>query len=70
MGGTGGYILSELGQIKTNTTWFHLYVECKKQNKGTKRHRVIDTENKEVVAREEADWESREIDEGDWEVQR
>ena len=33
----GKYVmLSEISQRKTNTTWFHLYVESKKQNKQTK----------------------------------
>ena len=27
-----GIMLSEVGQRKTNTIWFHLYMESKKQN--------------------------------------
>ena len=27
--------LSEVSQTKTNTVWFHLYVESQKQNKWT-----------------------------------
>ena len=39
-----GIMLSEISQRKTNTTWFHLYVESKEQNthkklKQTHRHR-------------------------------
>ena len=30
-------MLSEISQTKTNTLWFHLYVESKKQNKWTNR---------------------------------
>ena len=30
-------MLSEISQIKTNTTWSHLYVESKKQNKPTNK---------------------------------
>ena len=28
-----GIMLSEISQTKTNTIWFHIYVESKKQNK-------------------------------------
>ena len=38
-----GIMLSELSQIKTNTTWLHFYVEFKLQNK------LINTENKLLV---------------------
>ena len=35
IGGLRGLMLSEISQRKTNTVWFHLYMESKKQNKGT-----------------------------------
>ena len=47
-------VLSESSKIKTNTPWFHLYVEVKKtneMNKHNKIERVIDSEDKHVVAR-------------------
>ena len=49
-----GIMLSEISQTKTNTVWFHLYVESKKQNKWTNitKHK----QNKQVVAREEGRW--------------
>ena len=28
-----GIMLNEISQKKTNTIWYHLYVECKKHNK-------------------------------------
>ena len=28
-----GYYVTEINQRKTNTTWVHLYVESKKENK-------------------------------------
>ena len=47
-----GLMLSEISQRKTNTVWYHLYVESKKYNKLvniTKRSRPTDIENKLVV---------------------
>ena len=36
----GGIMLSEISQRKTNTIWFHLYVESKTQNKQNRnKHR-------------------------------
>ena len=50
-------MLSKINQTKTNidTVLFHLYVESKKQNKQAKQNinKLIGTENKLVVAREE-----------------
>ena len=40
--------LSEISQIKTNTTWYHLHVESKKEYKWMytqNRNTVTDTEN-------------------------
>ena len=61
-----GIMLSEISHTKTNTVWYHLYVESKKQSKLvniTERNRL--TENKLVVSggREKIG------EEGDWEVQ-
>ena len=47
-----GMMLSEIRQRKTNTVWYHLYVESKKQNKlvnKQKGERLTDIENKLVV---------------------
>ena len=33
MDGFGGHYVSEISQIKTNTLWYHLYMESKKYNK-------------------------------------
>ena len=52
-------------QRKTNTVWFHLYVESKKQNKQKTRNRIIDTQNKLVVAGEEGVGGIGKIDEED-----
>ena len=54
-------MLSEISQRKrqrkTNIVWFHLYVESKKTNEqmSQNRNRVIDTENKQVLARGDGD---------------
>ena len=45
-----GIMLSERRQRKTNTIWYHIYVEYKNENKT---NRLIDTENKPVIARGE-----------------
>ena len=60
-------MLRERSQKKTNAIWFHLYVETKNSN----RNRLIDTENKLVVARGKGDggMDKILIDEGDYEVQ-
>ena len=45
-------MLSKISQRKTNTVWYHLYVEhrrCSKLVKITKRCRLTDTDNKLVV---------------------
>ena len=34
-----GIMLSEISQRKTNTIWFHSYVESKKQNKTNKQNK-------------------------------
>ena len=45
-----GIMLSETSQRKTNTVWYHLYVESKKYNKlvtkTNKKGRLTDMENK------------------------
>ena len=38
-----------MGQRKTNTVCFHLYVEPKKLNKYNKANRHTDTEEKKIV---------------------
>ena len=41
-----GIMLTEISQMrKTNTTFFHLYVESKNKNKWN-RNKLIDTQNK------------------------
>ena len=47
-----GSMWSEVSQRKTDTVWSHLHMKSEKQNKQTK-NRLIDTENKQVAAREE-----------------
>ena len=54
MDGSESVMLSEISQRKTNNVWFYLHLESEKQNKRTNlknRNRLIDTENKLVVAR-------------------
>ena len=48
-----GIMLSKTNQRKTNTLWFRLYVETKKQSKWTNKNRnkLIDTKNKLMVDR-------------------
>ena len=48
-------MLSEIRQRKTNTVWYHLYVESKKYNK--KGSRVTDTEDKLMAASGCGEWE-------------
>ena len=46
--------ISEVSQTKTNITWYHLYVESKKQYKWTylqNRNRLSDIENKLMVTK-------------------
>ena len=31
--GLGGYIFSDISHTETDTVWYHLYVESKKENK-------------------------------------
>ena len=52
-----GIILLEINQKKTNTIWFHSYVEFKKQNKQLRRdkNKDLNTENELVVAKERMD---------------
>ena len=38
-------MLREIGERKTNTMWFHLYLESKKMTKSFENI-VVDTENK------------------------
>ena len=40
---------------KTSNVWLHLYVKYKKTNSHNKTNRLVDTENKLVVAKEERD---------------
>lgn len=35
-----GTMLSEMRHKKTNTTWFHLHMESKKQNKETNKQKM------------------------------
>ena len=62
---------SAISQRKTNTVWFHSYVEFKKQSKWTKKKRdksenkLLNVENKLVVVIEEVDGGMSEIGEGD-----
>ena len=63
-----GLMLSEISQRKTNTVWYHLYVESKKYNKLvniTKRSRPTDIENKLVVTSGEGYGRMGEIGKGD-----
>ena len=56
MDGSGGYYAKwNVTQGKTNTIWFHLYVESQKTKEQTNqnRDRCIDTENKWVIVRGE-----------------
>jgi len=50
-----GIMLSEINQRKTNTLWFHPYVEFKKQNRQKrdqeKKKTQLNTENKLVFAK-------------------
>ena len=61
---------SKWNKSKTNTVWFHLYVESKKQNKWTNliktESRIIDTEKKkQMVATGFGCGRSKEIGKGD-----
>ena len=58
-------MLSKISQRKTNTVWFHLYVETKKQNKQQNWNRLTDTENKCMVAKGDGGREMSEIGERD-----
>ena len=59
------YYTSEVNQVKTNTIWYHLYVESKIWHNWTylwNRNRLTDIENRPVVAKGEGgrggmDWE-------------
>ena len=51
-----GIVLNEISQIKTNTMWFHLYVESKNKEK-------VNKENKWLGARGEGGRELGEISE-------
>ena len=45
-------MLSEISQIKKdNTAWFHLLCNVKKKKKKWKTVKLIETENRKVVAR-------------------
>ena len=51
-------VLSEVGQRKTNTIWYHLYVKSKIWHKRTylwNRNRIRHIENRLVVAKGEGD---------------
>ena len=53
-------ILSKIRTRKTNTVWYHLYVESKIQHKWIylwNRNRLTDIENRAVVAKGEKVWE-------------
>lgn len=50
-----GVMLTEISQKKTNTIWFHLYMEFKnktKKNKDKPKDRLLTLENKLMVIRE------------------
>ena len=49
----------KLSQKKTNTTWFHLYVRSKEQNKWTNKIETdfISAENRLMVSRVEGEWD-------------
>ena len=52
-------LLSEVTKRKTNTIWYHLYVESKIRHKWTylrNRNRLTDIENRLVVAKGEEEW--------------
>ena len=54
------FILNEVGQTKTNTVWYHLYVESKIWYKWTyvqNRNRPTDIENKFMVTRRDREGE-------------
>ena len=67
--GPRGYY-AEWNKTKTNTVWFHLYVESKIQNKWKKHNKANShRENKEMVAGMEVVGGMSKIGEGDSEVQ-
>ena len=58
-----GITLSEISQAETNTVWFHLYVESKKQ---MNKHNKTETDLQiQVVARRDGGGGRKEISEGD-----
>ena len=59
-------ILSDICQIKTNTIWFHVYVESKAEtNKHNKTEIVIDIENKVMIVRGEVERDMGKISDED-----
>ena len=60
-GPRGYYAKRNVRQRKTNTTWFHLNEESKKQNKWTniKQKRVTDTETNRQLPEERVRGEER-----------
>ena len=55
MDGPWGYYAkpNKSDREQRNTTWLHLYVESKKQNKQTNKIKLIDSEKRLVVTRGE-----------------
>ena len=67
----GGEIGS-LKEVLANAIWFHLYVNLKNKwiSKQTKsRTRVINIENKLMIARGEGSGRMGKMSEGEWEIQ-
>ena len=58
-----GIMLSEISQIKTNTMWFHLYTESKRQNKWINRKSYRHREQTGGCQRGRG-WVGREVAEG------
>ena len=57
-----GIMLSEISQRKTNTVWYHLYVESKKIQQTSvynKKEADTDIENKPVVTSGEGKYRSK-----------
>ena len=63
--------ISEINSRKTNTVWFHIYVESRKQSKWTnmKKQKQNYRYREQMVDRGEGGGGKKVIDEGDQEVQ-
>ena len=60
--------ISEISQTKTNAIWFNLYVESKKKRTNVTKLSHRYREQTRGFARREKVGESKETDEGDYEV--